>query len=83
MGKLDELKEKSSNRREAFRVVALLLVASLTGTVASGYSVFVGMVSPKALFATAIGCFATVFLSLVIRKFWIELEQIEEDIKDV
>jgi len=83
MGRLDELKEKSLNRREALRLVGLLLVASLTGTVASGYGVFIGSVSPKALFAVALGFFATVALGLAVRKFWIELESIEEEIKDV
>lgn len=79
MGRLDELKEKSLNRREAFR----LSVFSLTGTVASGYSVFIGSVSPKALFAVALGFFATVALGIALRKFWIELERIEEEIKNV
>ena len=83
MGRLDELKEKSLNRREALRLVGLLLVASLTGTVASGYSVFIGSVSPKALFAAALGFFATVALGIALRKFWIELERIEEEIKNV
>lgn len=83
MSKLDYLKDKSSNKREVFRIVGLTLVTAVTGTVASAYSTFIGVAPIKAFWATALGLSATVFLAFLLRKFWIELEQIEEDLKDV
>lgn len=83
MSKLDYLKDKSLNKREVFRIVGLTLIAALTGTVASAYSSFIGVAPVKAFWATALGFTATIFLAFLLRKFWIELEQIEEELKDV
>jgi len=58
------------------------LIAALTGTVASAYSSFIGVAPFKAFWATALGLTATIFLAFLLRKLWMELEQIEEELKE-
>lgn len=82
MGKIDKIKEISTNKREAFRGLFLILVAVLSGTVTVLYAVVNGSVRLPMLMFSAAGLMLAVFLAILLARLWHELEDLAEEAKN-
>ncbi len=82
MGKIDELKELSANKREAFRLISFLLLAVLSGTGTVIVAVLAKTFPSYMIWIAVFGFVATIFLFILVVKQWRELETLAEEIRD-
>lgn len=83
MAKIDELKEKIATIREAFKNIFILLIATLSGTITVIYKIASKELEVYMVFFVILGIIALLFLTILIKKYWIKLDKLSEELRDV